>query len=88
MTDTTSRFLVGEQTSIAKKEFLKYIKDVQKQSEISWLITDKRSFEWVEINQQKQKFEKELETTNFKTACVGVFNPKDKSTQYSSYKLS
>jgi len=85
--NTTMKFINQEPLTVKKKELVSQLKKLPKNTEVSWLITDKRSYGWSEINQQKQKFIKELSSTNFKAACVGTFNTKTKKTKYSSYKV-
>jgi len=88
MSDPQARFLTQPPIEVKKTAFLKQLEEIQQKDEISWLITNKRSFGWSEINQEKPKFVKELQSTKFETACVGVFNPNTKETKYSSYKIT
>lgn len=83
-----SKFLITKPTTMKKEEFVSHLKNIQKIKEISWLITNSRSFEWAEINRHKQEFIKELKITSFNSACVGVFDPKSKDTKYSSFKVT
>lgn len=83
--------LFSEPKTIAntKKEFLNTLKQIiEKGGEISWFTTENRSFEWPEINTNPKKFLKELSTSiDFKIVDIGVFYPKTKKTQYTSYEI-
>ena len=74
-------------TETTKKELVSFLEKVQKKGEISWLITDTHSFDWTEINEGKKKFINEISKMKFRNACVGVFYPENKSTEYTSFKL-
>lgn len=82
------KFLVGDPVEFKKEEFVEHLMDIQQRNEISWLITDSRSFEWNEINEEKQAFIKELRSTDFSSACIGVFDTESKNTEYSSFKIT
>lgn len=85
--DSDAQFLTQDPKEIKKEELVKHLKDIQMKEEISWLITDEHSYGWTEINEKKRKFLKELESSKFKTVCVGVFNDGTKETTYSSYRI-
>ncbi len=72
---------------IGKQALLNTLQKLRDEGEISWLITDSRSFEWSEINLKGTDFLKKLASLNFKQASVGVFYPRSKQMKYSSFTL-
>jgi len=76
-----------ELQQMTKQEFLNFVKKTQRRGEISWLTTDKYSFEWHEINSDKKQFLKDLSRLKFKKAHVGVFYRESKDTEYISFKI-
>lgn len=89
LSEEQSLFAEPQIKTISKSDFVNYLKAiVEKGGEISWLSTESRSFEWSEINENPKKFLKDLEMTlDYKMVDIGIFYPKSKETEYSSYKI-
>lgn len=56
--------------------------------EISWITTDKNSFEWVEVNQDKQAFMNKFSSLEWSRVAIGLFNSSKKSTRYIVFETS
>jgi hypothetical protein len=56
-------------------------------SEVSWVTTDVRSFEWDEINLNKSKFVNQLDSLKFKKAFIGIFDSSTKRMEYSAFNI-
>lgn len=76
-----------ESQLIARQDFIRRIGKLLAESEVSWFITDSRSFEWADINLNKKKFLNDVSSLKFKKAFVGVFDRNSKQTEYLSFKL-
>jgi hypothetical protein len=72
-------------TEISKGDFLRFLEDTLKKSEVSWATTDARSFEWDEINLNKSMFVKQLDSLRFKKAFVGIFDSSTKRMEYFAF---
>jgi hypothetical protein len=68
-------------TEISKRDFLRFLVE----SEVSWVTTDARSFEWDEINLNKPKFINQLDSLRFRKAFVGIFNSSIKQMEYFAF---
>jgi len=80
-------FQKNEPKKVSKQDLIGYLRTAQKNGEISWLITDTKSFEWSEINSDKKKFLSEITSLKFKKAHVGIFYSTTKNTEYASFEL-
>lgn len=74
-------------TEISKGEFLRFLEGTLRKSEVSWVTTDVRSFEWDEINLDKSMFVKQLDSLKFKRAFVGIFDSGTKRMTYSAFNV-
>jgi hypothetical protein len=74
-------------TEISKEDFLRFLGDTVKKSEVSWVTTDVRSFEWDEINLNKSMFVKQLDSLRFKKAFVGIFDSSTKRMEYFAFNI-
>lgn len=74
-------------TEISKGEFLRFLEGTLRKSEVSWVTTDARSFEWDEINLDKSMFVKQLDSLKFKRAFVGIFDSDTKRMAYSAFNV-
>lgn len=74
-------------TQTSKSEFLQFLNDTLKKAEVSWVTTDVRSFEWDEINLDKSRFVKQLDSLRFKKAFVGIFYADTKRMEYSAFEV-
>jgi hypothetical protein len=72
---------------VSKEDFIKFLKNKMRKSELCWVSTDIRPFEWSEINLNKSEFIKELKILKFKKAYVGFFNQKTKQTEYFGFNI-
>ncbi len=72
---------------ISKGEFLRFLEGTLKKSEVSWVTTDARSFEWDEINLDKPMFVRQLDSLKFKKAFVGIFDSNTKRMEYSAFNV-
>lgn len=72
---------------IGRKKLIAEMKDLRKEGEISWFITDSKNFEWDSINLAHAAFFKELSTLNFKRAFLGIFYPETKETEYRAFEI-
>jgi hypothetical protein len=79
---------LGPRIQISKRDFLRFLEDKMGKSEVSWMTTDVRSFEWGEINLNESKFINQLRSLKFNKAFVGVFNPITKRMEYFAFILS
>lgn len=77
----------AEPKQVRKENFLEYLRNVIRKGEISWLITDTKSFEWAEINFDKKKFLEHLSSLRFTRAFVGVFYPENTRMEYASFRF-
>ena len=70
------------------KEVIKDIrKKIKKGYEMSWFTTDVKSYEWSEINDDVEKFLKEISSMSLKEVYIGYFNYKTKYTIYEAYEV-
>lgn len=87
--NTKSIFDAPKPQEITKQEFIKKLKSIiAKGGELSWLTTDKHSFEWAEINRDTTSFLRRLSTLDFHMAGIGEFYPSTKQTNYSSFAIT
>jgi hypothetical protein len=70
---------------VDKQTFLRFLKEQMKAYEVSWLVTDARSFEWNEINSNPSAFIKGIKALKFRKAFMGVFNPQTKQMVYYAF---
>lgn len=70
---------------ISKEDFLHFLEGMLSKSEVSWVTTDVRSFEWDEINLDQPKFVEQLRTLKFRKAFVGIFDSNTKCMEYSAF---
>lgn len=64
-----------------------FLKTSLANGEVSWLITDTKSFEWPEISMNRGAFLRRMDSMKFKEAYVGVYYPQTKQISYSSFML-
>lgn len=85
---TESIFDEPNLVKMSKTNFVNNLKTiVDNGGEISWLTTDTKSFDWAAINSDVKKFLNELMKIRFETVSVGIFHPKTKKTEYTSYQI-
>lgn len=82
----SSKFSIDEEP-VSKKEFLKFIDDLTKTQELSWFTTDSKTFEWTEINQNRQAFVKAIRKLHFAKAYLGIFDKRNLETEYKAFKI-
>lgn len=63
------------------------IVDLPNNQELSWFTTDKKSFEWVEINQNKPGFLRAIKNLRFERAYLGIFHKKSHKTEYMAFRI-
>jgi len=84
-------FLTGKSIPVLVMTLKEVIKDVRKKIkegyEMSWFTTDVKSYEWSEINDDVEKFLKEISKMSLKEINVGYFNRKTKWTIYEAYEV-
>jgi len=69
-------------TYLSRKQIIKFVDLLQDVCEISWITTDKNSFEWVEVNEDKQAFMNKFSSLEWNRVALGLFNSSKKSTRY------
>jgi len=79
---------LGPRIQVSKRDFLRFLEDKMGKSEVSWMTTDVRSFEWDEINLNKSMFIKQLDSLRFKKAFVGIFDSSTKRMEYFAFIIS
>ena len=62
-------------------------KKIKEGYEMSWFTTDVKSYEWSEINDDVEKFLKEISSMSLKEVYIGYFNQKTKWTIYEAYEV-
>ena len=72
---------------LSKEDFLEFLDFVMKAADVSWLTTDIETFEWHQINANKDRFLEKLRGLNFKKVFIGVFNPNTKRMEYYKFKI-
>jgi hypothetical protein len=80
-------FEAQEPSEIDRTKFMGFLENAMRRAELSWLVTEKRSFDWSEINLDRKKFKKEINELQFKKAYVGIFYSEEKKTEYTSFKI-
>ncbi len=84
-------FLTGKSIPVLVMTLKEVIEDVRKKIkdgyEMSWFTTDVYSYEWSEINDDVEKFLKEISKMSLKEISVGYFNQETKWTIYETYKV-
>jgi hypothetical protein len=83
----SNSFPITKPTSLTKERFVKFLKRALSDGEVSWITTDKRTYDWADINLNRKAFLKKLSQAHFTRAFVGVFYSKEKRTDYLSFEV-
>lgn len=73
---------------MTQKEIIEDARDKIKNGyEISWFTTDVTSYEWAEVNENIEKFFKDILLIKFKEVYIGYFSHETKDTIYEAYEV-
>ena len=68
------------------EEFINYLEEGRKTREISWLSTNKLSYDWNQLNWHWEKTKKHI-LKGFKDCALGWFDNKTKQTEYLTVRI-
>lgn len=87
--NTRSMFDAPKPQEISKSNLIKHLLSIiEEGGELSWLTTDKQSFDWSEVNVNTRQFLKKLSSLAFNMVGIAVFYPETKKTTYLSFKIT
>jgi len=73
---------------VTREELVRDIrKKIKDGFEMSWFTTDIQSYEWSEINDDVDKFLRNILIGGFKEVSIGYFNHKTKGAIYETYEV-
>ena len=87
MQENTWRFPGPEPKLTSHREFVSFLHAVLKRGEVSWVVTDKSTYEWDQINLNRDQFFQNIEHDAMSRAFVGVFYPDAGRMEYSSFRF-